>query len=141
MKADYPDIRVATIDIPQQQLDQYQQAMVEHSLGKRIVYEGVDYSRGRFCIREEWQILRRRYCACQDRRAAIPKSRTVSPGFSSASAVGLPHPSEARTAASGNWLFSPTSYRFEVIGSVEQHDDGADPQQAPPLPETTRRAA
>ena len=26
LKADYPDIRVATIDIPQQQLDQYQQA-------------------------------------------------------------------------------------------------------------------
>ena len=71
----------------------------------------------------------------------LPKSRTVSPGFSSASAVGLPHPSDARTAASGNWLFSLTSYRFEVIGSVEQQDDGADPQQAPPLPETTRSAA
>ena len=37
LKADYPAIRVATIDIPQQQLDQYQQAMVEHSLGKKIV--------------------------------------------------------------------------------------------------------
>ena len=35
LKADYPAIRVATIDIPQQQLDQYQQAMVEHSLGKQ----------------------------------------------------------------------------------------------------------
>ena len=44
LKADYPDIRVATIDIPQQQLDQYQQAMVEHSLGKRIVHDGVEYS-------------------------------------------------------------------------------------------------
>jgi hypothetical protein len=44
LKADYPDIRVATIDIPQQQLDQYQQAMVEHTLGKRIVYDGVEYS-------------------------------------------------------------------------------------------------
>src|ERR1019366_2381134 len=44
LKADYPDIRVATIDIPQQQLDQYQQAMVEHSLGKRIMHEGVEYS-------------------------------------------------------------------------------------------------
>jgi tetratricopeptide (TPR) repeat protein len=43
LKADYPTIRVATIDIPQQQLDQYQQAMVEHSLGKKIVYEGVEY--------------------------------------------------------------------------------------------------
>ena len=44
LKADYPDILVATIDIPQQQLDQYQQAMVEHSLGKRIVHDGVEYS-------------------------------------------------------------------------------------------------
>src|ERR1039457_1734312 len=44
LKADYPEIRVATIDIPQQQLDQYQQAMVEHSLGKRIMHEGVEYS-------------------------------------------------------------------------------------------------
>ena len=43
LKADYPAIRVATIDIPQQQLDQYQQAMVEHSLGKKIVFDGVEY--------------------------------------------------------------------------------------------------
>jgi hypothetical protein len=43
LQADYPNIRVATIDIPQQQLDQYQQAMVEHSLAKRIVYDGVEY--------------------------------------------------------------------------------------------------
>jgi uncharacterized phage-like protein YoqJ len=43
LQADYPDIRVATIDIPQQQLDQYQQAMVEHSLSKRIAYDGVEY--------------------------------------------------------------------------------------------------
>ena len=59
LQADYPDIRVATIDIPQQQLDQYQQAMVEHSLSKRIAVRrrGV-HSRGRFGIREEWQILR-----------------------------------------------------------------------------------
>jgi hypothetical protein len=59
LKADYPDIRVATIDIPQQQLDQYQQAMVEHTLGKadRLRRRGVQ-SRGRFGIREEWQVLR-----------------------------------------------------------------------------------
>ena len=44
LKADYPAIRVATIDIPQQQLDQYQQAMVEHSLGKKIMCDGVEYS-------------------------------------------------------------------------------------------------
>jgi hypothetical protein len=41
--ADYPGIHAATIDIPQQQLDQYQQSMVEHSLGKKIVYEGTEY--------------------------------------------------------------------------------------------------
>src|SRR5689334_12327735 len=44
LKADYPDICVATIDIPQQQLDQYQQAMVEHTLGKRIIHNGVEYT-------------------------------------------------------------------------------------------------
>src|SRR5438045_1099474 len=43
LQADYPEIRVATIDIPQQQLDEYQQSMVEHSLGKKIEYEGVEY--------------------------------------------------------------------------------------------------
>ena len=43
LKADYPGIHAATIDIPQQQLDQYQQSMVEHSLGKKIVYEGIEY--------------------------------------------------------------------------------------------------
>ena len=43
LKADYPEIRVATIDIPQEQLDQYQQSMVEHSLGKKILFDGVEY--------------------------------------------------------------------------------------------------
>ncbi|MBV9081300.1 MAG: hypothetical protein JOZ62_01390 [Acidobacteriaceae bacterium] len=43
LKADYPDVRVATIDIPQAPLDEYQQAMVEHSLGKKIEYEGIEY--------------------------------------------------------------------------------------------------
>ena len=43
LKADYPGIHAATIDIPQQQLDQYQQSMVEHSLGKKIVYDGTEY--------------------------------------------------------------------------------------------------
>src|ERR1700721_255666 len=46
LKADYPDIRVATIDIPRQQLDQYQQSMVEHSLGKRILHDGGEYCLG-----------------------------------------------------------------------------------------------
>jgi len=59
LKADYPDIRVATIDIPQQQLDQYQQAMVEHSLGKRSCTTAWNtVSVGAFGIREEWQVLR-----------------------------------------------------------------------------------
>jgi uncharacterized phage-like protein YoqJ len=43
LQADYPDIRVATIDIPQEQLEDYQQSMVEHSLAKRLVYDGVEY--------------------------------------------------------------------------------------------------
>src|SRR5579871_3455571 len=46
-----------------------------------------------------------------------PRSRTVSPGLSSASAVGLPQPSEARTACSGIALVSAASYRFDVTGS------------------------
>ena len=36
-----------------------------------------------------------------DPRRARPRSRTTSPSFSSASAVGLPQPSEASTASSG----------------------------------------
>ena len=44
LKADYPDIRVATIDIPQEQLDDYQKAMVERSMGKKIVYGDVEYA-------------------------------------------------------------------------------------------------
>ena len=46
LQADYPDVRVATIDIPQEQLDEYQQAMVERSLGKKIEYDGVQYVAG-----------------------------------------------------------------------------------------------
>ena len=60
LKADYPDICVATIDIPQQQLDQNQQAMVESIIAEqtdRLRRRGV-HSRGRFGIREEWQVLR-----------------------------------------------------------------------------------
>lgn len=43
LQGDYPDVRVATIDIPQEQLDEYQQAIVERSLGKKIEYDGVQY--------------------------------------------------------------------------------------------------
>src|SRR5690348_17616602 len=70
-----------------------------------------------------------------------PKSRTTSPGFNSASAVGLPQPSEARTAASGSCPTCPASYRFPVIGSQQDTPEGDDPQQAVPAPLATRRAA
>src|SRR5689334_1167308 len=71
-----------------------------------------------------------------------PRSSTVSPGFNSASAVGLPQPSDASTAVSGSSLFCISLYKFEVIGSApEQHDDGLEPQHALPSPLATRRAA
>ena len=44
-----------------------------------------------------------------------PRSSTVSPGWSSASAVGLPQPSEASTAAEGRSATSSTAYRSLVI--------------------------
>src|SRR5437867_2869822 len=64
-----------------------------------------------------------------------PRSSTVSPGFSSARAVGFPQPKDARTAASGRSLFWASSYKLLVIGSAPpQAVDGADPQQElPPL--------
>jgi hypothetical protein len=43
LKADYPEIRAARIDIPEEQLDDYQKAMFERSLGKKIVYDGIEY--------------------------------------------------------------------------------------------------
>ena len=46
-----------------------------------------------------------------------PRSSTVSPGFSCASAVGLPQPSEACSACSGTSPLCCALYRFEVIGS------------------------
>src|SRR5581483_8927641 len=68
-----------------------------------------------------------------------PRSSTTSPSWSSASAVGLPQPSDARTASAGSAAVSPWGYRLEVIGS------GADPQQPVPHgsgapPAATRRA-
>src|SRR4029079_11888008 len=94
---------------------------------------------------------------CADRRTSIPppepRSRTVSPGLSCASAVGLPQPSDARTAASGSSLVSPVTYRFAVIGSTVP-SSAAPPQQeltgpqhdapaafALSTPSSTRRAA
>src|SRR6266540_3190134 len=69
-----------------------------------------------------------------------PRSSTVSPGFNSASAVGLPQPSEACNAVAGTSPASATSYRFEVIGS-QQSSALRLPQQPLPSPERTRCAA
>src|ERR1044071_2085859 len=70
-----------------------------------------------------------------------PRSSTVSPGFSFASAVGLPQPSDAFTASSGSAPVSPASYRWLVMGSTHPSPDGAAPQQAFPPPAVTRSAA
>src|SRR5271163_4141669 len=59
-----------------------------------------------------------------------PRSSTVSPGFKSISAVGLPQPSEARTALSGNALFSVSPYRSFVMGS-QQRSAGSQHATAP----------
>src|SRR5215472_6325656 len=69
-----------------------------------------------------------------------PRSSTVSPGLSFASAVGLPQPSEASSASSGIWLICDTSYRLEVIGSQQSGPAGAPPQQLLP-PVVARNAA
>src|SRR5450432_935830 len=69
-----------------------------------------------------------------------PRSRTVSPALIVASAVGLPHPRDARTASCGIWLAWAESYRFEVIGSTQPAALGAAPQQELP-PVLTRSAA
>ena len=69
-----------------------------------------------------------------------PRSSTVSPGFNSASAVGLPQPSDAFSAASGTSPACPASYRLEVIGSQQLVALGALPQQ-PLWPAFTRSAA
>src|SRR5687768_3363267 len=46
----------------------------------------------------------------------LPRSRTVSPAARAASALGLPHPSDALTASSGMTATSSLPYRFDVIG-------------------------
>src|SRR5258708_15777947 len=66
-----------------------------------------------------------------------PRSRTTSPGFNLANAVGLPHPSEACSASSGTCCICDASYRLEVIGS-QLVVASAVPQQLPLVP---RRAA
>src|SRR5260370_12970756 len=67
-----------------------------------------------------------------------PRSRTTSPGFNFASAVGFPHPSEACSASPGTCCICVASYRLEVIASHVELVDSAVPQQLPPFP---RRAA
>src|SRR5262249_34713582 len=47
-----------------------------------------------------------------------PRSSTVSPGRSSASAVGLPQPRDAATASGGSEAISLSVYRLDVIGSA-----------------------
>src|ERR1039457_3371265 len=71
-----------------------------------------------------------------------PRSSTVSPAFSCASAVGLPQPSDARRAVSGTRPDSDSLYRLLVMGSAlpPQQLEGADPQQELP-PVAARRAA
>src|SRR5277367_1215046 len=48
-----------------------------------------------------------------------PRSSTVSPARKSASAVGFPQPSEARSASAGRPSVSLCAYRFEEIGSQQ----------------------
>src|SRR5579862_2792386 len=69
-----------------------------------------------------------------------PRSSTVSPAFSCASAVGFPHPREAATTSFGNSATSPAAYKSDVIGS--QHSVALVPHPQPlDAPAATRRAA
>src|SRR6266540_3810241 len=49
----------------------------------------------------------------------LPRSRTTSPAWSEASAVGLPQPRDALRASSGIAAASSAVYRSEVIGSAQ----------------------
>src|SRR6185436_18749995 len=70
-----------------------------------------------------------------------PRSRTTSPSCSSARAVGLPHPSEARTALAGRPAVSELEYKSELIGSHPQGAHPLGPQQSPRPPPSTCFAA
>src|SRR5688572_26645096 len=61
----------------------------------------------------------------------LPRSSTTSPSFSSASAVGLPQPSDASTALSGSADVVTASYRSRVIGSVALASEQQDVPQPP----------
>src|SRR5580704_8584825 len=70
-----------------------------------------------------------------------PRSSTVSPALSFAKAVGLPQPSEARTAFSGICPVWSALYKLDVIGStLQQSRAGLAPQQELP-PVVTLSAA
>src|ERR1700678_985367 len=69
-----------------------------------------------------------------------PRSRTVSPALSLASAVGFPQPSDASIASGGISPACAASYRFEVMGSHPQLAEAAvAPQQE--LPPVLARSA
>src|SRR6266403_1545543 len=63
-----------------------------------------------------------------------PRSRTTSPGFNLAKAVGFPQPSEACSASPGTCCICVASYRLEVIGSQADPVASAVPQQLPLFP-------
>src|SRR6267143_157351 len=63
-----------------------------------------------------------------------PRSRTTSPGFNFASAVGLPQPREACSASPGTCCICAASYKLEVIGSQPDPLASAVPQQLPLFP-------
>src|SRR6185503_4627416 len=69
-----------------------------------------------------------------------PRSSTVSPAFSSASAVGLPHPSDALSASSGTSPSCVTSYRLDVIGSQQASAALPAPQHELAWPDVLERA-
>src|SRR3954467_12105679 len=73
-----------------------------------------------------------------------PRSRTISPSRSAASAVGLPQPSDARSASTGTPAFCFSSYKSAVMGShdsVVVPQQAVDPQQAEATPWDTLNAA
>src|SRR5205814_7347213 len=70
-----------------------------------------------------------------------PRSSTISPCLSSASAVGVPQPSDARTAVSGRPLFWDSSYKSLVIGSTSVPQQPEAPQLEFDPPDATRLAA
>jgi hypothetical protein len=62
-----------------------------------------------------------------------PRSRTVSPAFNSAKAVGFPQPNDANRASAGIAAACASSYRFDVIGSVSQQRAPHPPPAFTPL--------